>query len=104
MRYGMSFPVSSEQAVAAIAALEAPRTLRNSRRLTPVFCVSWLMSVVAVRAVVARFLPFAGGDGGRRRRGAGHRLLLGIPRGLEPLLRAVAVDVTAHAPAHVEAR
>src|SRR5262245_7628713 len=97
MRYGMSFPVSSWQAVVAIAALETPRTLRNSRRLTPVFCLSWLMSVVAVRAVVPRFLALARV---RRRR----RLLRGgIARGLEPFLRAVAVDVTAHTPTHVEA-
>src|SRR5262245_33995192 len=102
MRYGMSFPVSSWQAVVAIAALETPRTLRNSRRLTPGFCVSWLMSVVAVRAVVARFLALA-----RRRGWCGIRrpLLLGrIAGGLESFLWAVAVHVTADAPTHVEAR
>src|SRR5215510_10423456 len=100
MRYGMSFPVSSWHAVVAIAALEAPRTLRNSRRLTPVFCLSWLMSVVAVRTVVARFLALArrGGRCGSRRR----LLLGGIAGGLESFLGAVAVDVTAHAPPHVE--
>src|SRR5262249_30568398 len=99
MRYGMSFPVSSSHA-AAIATLEAPRTLRNSRRLTPVFCLSWLMSVVAVRAVVARFLSLARVRRWRRR----WRALLrgGVARGLQPFLRAVAVDVAAHTPTHVE--
>src|SRR5690349_1206571 len=98
----MSFPVSSEQAVVAIAALETPSTLRNSRRLTPGFCVSWLMSVVAVAAVVASLLALARCDGRRRR--IRRRLLLGITRGLQSFFFAVAVDVAAHAPAHVEAR
>src|SRR5215211_2285187 len=99
----MSLPVSSSHAVTASAALEAPRTLRNSRRLTPVFCVSWVMLVVAVGAIVARLLALAGRDvrgrGGRR----GCRLLRRIPGGLESFLRAVAVDVTADAPPHVQA-
>src|SRR6185503_7098206 len=102
-RYGMSFPVSSEQAVVANTALEAPRTLRNSRRLTPVFCVSWLISVVAVRAVVSSLLAVAGGGC----RGAGtawRRLRVGISSGLEAFLRAVDVHVTADAPPHVDAR
>src|SRR5829696_8943870 len=101
----MSFPVSSEHAAAATVALVAPRTLRNSRRLTPALCVSWLMSVVAVGAVVACFLSLAAHSrrrrGGRCGRGG---LLRGIARGLESFFRAVAVDVTAHAPSHVEAR
>src|SRR5215467_14863078 len=114
----MSFPVSSEQAVTAIAALDAPSTLRNSRRRTPglpfvlmvltvvsfagtpfaspLSCCS--MSVVAVGAVVARLLSLCDWRGTWRRR------LLGVSGGLEPLLRAVAVHMAADAPAHVEAR
>src|SRR5215217_2608368 len=101
----MSFPVSSEQAAAATAVLVAPRTLRNSRRLTPVFTVSWLMSVVAVGAVVARLLALAARRRRRNRR-CGRRgdLLRRVPRGFEALFVAVTVDVTAHAPSHVEAR
>src|SRR5437588_1425269 len=100
----MSFPVSSEHAVAATATLDAPRTLRKSRRLTPVFGVSWLILVVAVRAVVARLLALARRDGGRGGR-RGRRLLLRlVSRRFESFLGAVAVHVTAHAPAHVEAR
>src|SRR5437868_2288828 len=100
----MSFPVSSEQPAAATAALVAPRTLRNSRRLTPGFFVSWLMSVVAVGTVVARLLALTGRErrGGGRARGRG--LLRRVAGGLEPFFRAVAVDVTAHAPTHVERR
>src|SRR5512146_409575 len=95
----MSFPLSSgAQPTAASAAPEAPMTLRNSRRLTPVFS---LMSVVAVGAVVPRALALGGIDwccggltgGGWLRRVAGR---------LQPFLGAVAVHVTAHAPAHVE--
>src|SRR5215467_7953717 len=114
----MSFPVSSEQAVTAIAALDAPSTLRNSRRRTPglplvlmvLTLVSfagtpfasplsrWSMSVVAVGAVVARLLSL--GDWRRTRRGC----LLGVSGGLEPLRRAVPGHMAADAPAHVEAR
>src|SRR3954465_13668973 len=59
--------------------------------------------VVTVGAVIARLLALAGDGGGRRRR-IRRGLLLRISRGLEPFLRAVAVHVAAHAPAHVEAR
>src|SRR6476646_3857164 len=102
----MSFPLSSgRQPVAASAAPDAPTTLRKSRRLTAGTFVSLLISVVAVGAVVARLLALDRRDRGRRRRGvradAGLRR---IPGGLEPFLRAVAVDVAADAPAHVEAR
>src|SRR5579884_396188 len=102
----MSFPVGSSQPTAATVALVTPRTLRKSRRLTPVFVVSWLMSVVAVGAVVAGVLPLGGGDGGhRRRRGARARTRRrGVARGFESFLRTVAVHVAADAPAHVEAR
>src|SRR5437016_6050832 len=104
MRYGMSLPVSSWHAVVASTALEAPRTLRNSRRLTPVFCVSRLISVVAVRAVVPRLLAIGRSDRrGRGSRGCG--LLLGRVAGrFDSLFRAVSVHMTAHAPAHVQAR
>src|SRR6516162_8300688 len=114
----MSFPVSSEHAVTASAALDAPRTFRNSRRLTPGLLLSLIavplfasvagpplaacsrcsMSVVAVGAVVARLLAI--GDRGV----AGRRLLLGVSRRLETFLHAVAIHVTANAPAHVQAR
>src|ERR1041385_6552229 len=101
----MSFPESSgRQPVAASAAPEAPTTLRKSRRLTPGVLegVSWLMSVVTVGAVVARLFPL------RRRRGRGGARgctrLRRVTSGFEALLRAVAVHVTAHAPAHVERR
>ena len=102
----MSFPVSSgRQPVAASAALDAPRTLRKSRRLTPArFRVvahlssgSWRSRSAPScarpsrpRGVAAAF----GTDAGLRR----------VPGGLESFLRAVAVHVTADAPAHVEAR
>src|SRR5689334_24612113 len=101
----MSLPVSSEQAAAPSAALEAPSTLRNSRRLTPFLVVSVLMSVVAVGAVVARLLALARGRcrRGCRRRGRRGLLLRRIAGSLEAFFRAVAVHVTAHAPAHVEA-
>src|SRR5215472_4620165 len=110
----MSFPVSSEQAVTASAALDAPSTLRNSRRRTPALPLSFVvvtppvsfavpfsrcsMSVVAVGAVVARLLSL--GDWRSTWRGC----LLGVSGGLESFLWAVAVDVAADAPAHVEAR
>src|SRR3954447_1640925 len=102
----MRCPVGSSHAVIASVALDAPRTLRNSRRLTPVFFVSWVILVVAVGAVVARLLTL----GGRnicdiRGRGACSRCgLLRIPRGFQSLFRAVAVDVTTYAPTHVQAR
>src|SRR4051812_46558602 len=100
----MSLPVGSEHAAAETAAVPAPRTFRNSRRLTP-GVVELLISVVAVRAVVARLLAIAGGRGGR---GGVHTLGLRgllrlVPGGLLAFLRDVAVHVTAHAPAHVQA-
>src|SRR6185437_883302 len=97
-------------AVTARAALEAPRTFRNSRRLTPVAPVgegSWLMSVVAVRAIVPCLLSFGRRHGRRRRRRRerrGRRLRRRVAARLEAFLGAVAVDVTAHAPAHVQRR
>src|SRR5512143_4358278 len=100
----MSFPVSSEHPAAATAALVAPRTVRSSRRLTPVFFVSWLMSVVAVGAVVASLLALTCRDGGRRGQCRGRGLLRCVTGGFEPFFRAVAVDVAAHTPAHVEGR
>src|SRR6185295_20368008 len=89
----------------ASAALDAPTTLRNSRRLTPVFS---LISVVAVGAVVARLFALAalcvGGSYGAGRGGGGRCLLLcRVARRLEAFLCAIAVHVTAHAPTHVEA-
>src|SRR5437879_13526617 len=122
----MSLPASSEHAVAETAAVETPRTLRNSRRFTPLalsllpsalrtsgrssamdgLLVSWLILVVAVRAVVARLLAL----GRRRRRGgrgdalAGRGLQRRVAGSLLAFLRDVAVHVTAHAPTHVEAR
>src|SRR5579872_7348113 len=101
----MSRPASSgEQAVAASVALDAPRTLRKSRRLTPGFLVSWLMSVMAIRAVVARVLAFRGREAHRRSIRVRRELLRRVARGLDAFLEAVPVEVTAHAPAHVERR
>src|SRR6185312_5460657 len=104
----MSFPVGSEQPAAAIAALDAPSTLRNSRRFTPAVVVSWVMSVVAVRAVVPRLLSLTRVEGvvcrattrrcGERRAGR----LVGVTGGRETFFRTVAADVTAHAPTHVQ--
>src|SRR6185437_2679569 len=106
----MSFPVSSWHAVTASAALDAPRTFRNSRRLTPLepeVEVSWLMSVVAVGAVVARLLAFRRRDRCRRGRRGERRargLLRRVPGRLEAFLGTVAGDVTADAPPHVQGR
>src|SRR5947209_5072108 len=101
----MRCPVGSSHAVTASVALDAPSTLRNSRRLTPDFLVSWVISVVAVGAVIARLLALADREirrGNTRVRVRG--LLRRVARGLLPFLRAVAVHVAAHTPAHVEAR
>src|SRR6185436_17363761 len=103
-RYGINFPVGSSHAVIASVALDAPRTLRNSRRLTPVGFVSWVILVVAVGAVVARLLALGGRDIRGRRSGSSRRLLRGISRCFQSFLRAISVDVTADAPAHVQAR
>src|SRR5512133_15418 len=100
----MSFPVGSSHAVTASVALDAPSTLRNSRRLTPVFFVSWVMLVVAVGAIVARLLALSGreirgrGGGGRR------RWLRRVAGRVESFLRAVTVHVAADTPAHVQTR
>src|SRR4029078_10279340 len=103
----MSFPGSSAApAAVASAALDAPTTLRNSRRFTPPPVFS-LMSVVAVGAVVARFFAltalYVGGSHGAGR-GGRCLLLCRVSSRLEAFLRAVAVHVTAHTPTHVEAR
>src|SRR6185503_4167081 len=125
-RYGISLPVSSEHAVAATAAPETPRTLRNSRRLTAVRLsllpsaprtsgrssamdgsfVFWLILIMAVGAVIPRLLAFrrSGGGGGERVTLPLRDLLRRVPRGVLAFLGDVAVHVTAHTPAHVEAR
>src|SRR5688500_19966729 len=90
----MSLPVGSEHA-AAPAAVLAPRTLRNSRRLTALG-VS-LISVVAAGAVVARLLAV-----GFRRHGAAR--VGDITRRAQTFGGVVSVDVTLHAPPHVERR
>src|SRR3954471_13738463 len=99
----MRFPTFSDvQPTAAAAAVEAPMTLRNSRRLTEGTpdegcgsravvseLIGWL--VMAVRAVVARLLAIRRGDGswsGLRARRRGGRT---VARSLEPFLGAVAV-------------
>src|SRR5687767_12027391 len=92
----MSFPVGSEHA-AAPAAVPAPRTLRNSRRLTPPLLADSLISVVAVGAVIARLLALI-----RWRHGdvavadvTGRALSLG---GIVP------IHVAVHTPTHVQRR
>src|SRR5687767_13861334 len=92
----MSLPVGSEHA-AAPAAVPAPSTLRKSRRLTPAFVVGSLISVVAAGAVVARLLALIfGRHSAARVRDVSRRALTfgGV----------VTVDVTLHAPAHVQRR
>src|SRR5439155_1672568 len=83
----------------AMAALDAPKTLRNSRRLTPGF-VSCVMLVVTVGAIVARLLAIGGVDVGRRGRSWRPLRRRRVSRRLEPFARTVAVDVAAHAPSH----
>src|SRR5437762_2412555 len=61
-------------------------------------------SVMTIRAIIARLFPIGPRDRGRRDWSTGSRAGRAVPRGLETLLLAVAVDVTAHAPAHVERR
>src|SRR5688500_7221708 len=93
----MSLPVGSEHA-AAPAAVPAPSTLRNSRRLTPAPLEGdSLMSVVTIGAVVASPFPF-----GRRRHRAAR--IGGVARRALSRHRIVTVDVTVHAPTHVERR
>src|SRR5438067_822910 len=94
----MSLPVCSEHPTAATA-VDAPTTLRKSRRLTGVLVWSFIL-IVAVGAVVARLLSVRG----QRRRGLRARLRRVVAGRLEAFRRAVAVDVTAHAPTHVERR
>src|ERR1041385_6510850 len=102
----MSFPASSEHPAAVTAAPVTPRTFRKSRRLTPltpVLAESWLILVVAVRAIVARLFPFTGLGDGRSNRLSRCGRLRRVSRGFESFLLTVAVHMTADAPAHVEA-
>src|SRR5687768_11606913 len=96
----MSFPVGSEHA-AAPAAVPAPRTLRNSRRLRPdtersaVEFGDSLISIVAVGAVVA-------GAFSQRVRSDGASRVRHVAGGALALNRIVPLHVTLHAPSHVE--
>src|SRR5688500_16171043 len=108
----MSFSTSSWKHPTVVeAAPAAPRTLRKSRRLTPADPEGWVMrevlggrtqasgcrqptSVVTGAAVVPCFLGREGKVLGRRRAAGGANGIGGL----------VAVDVTVHAPAHVERR